>query len=154
MATFFVLTLVMGLYAGYNVLIKVSTGHVPDAATTTVLATLSLQVTALMVSLAFAGVLGAQGGHVFRLGVASYGWAAAAGLCIGAAEIAYFYLFAGIGHGAPMAANVAVPVVVGGAIAITLLISALALREPLSWSQAGGAALVIVGVAVLFLGPR
>ncbi len=154
MATFFVLTLVMGLYAGYNVLIKVSTGHVPDAATTTVLATLSLQVTALMVSLAFAGVLGAQGGHVFRLGVASYGWAAAAGLCIGATEIAYFYLFAGIGHGAPMAANVAVPAVVGGAIAITLLISVLALKEPTSWLQAGGAALVVVGVLLLFLGPR
>ena len=154
MATFFVLTLVMGLYAGYNVLIKVSTGHVPDAATTTVLATLSLQVTALMVSLAFAGVLGAQGGHVFRLGVASYGWAAAAGLCIGAAEIAYFYLFTGIGHGAPMAANVAVPAVVGGAIAITLLISVLALKEPTSWLQAGGAALVVVGVLLLFLGPR
>ena len=154
MATLFLLTLVTVFYAGYNVLIKVSTGHVPEAATTTVLATISLQVAALMVSLAFVGVLAAKGGHVFRLGFPSYAWAVAAGLCIGAAEIGYFYLFAGIGHGPPVAANVAVPAVVGGAVAITLAVSALVLEEPFTWLQLGGAALVVGGVAVLFLAPR
>ena len=154
MATLFLLTLVTVFYAGYNVLIKVSTGHVPVAATTTVLATISLQIAALMVSLAFVGVLAAKGGHVFRLGLPSYAWAVAAGLCIGAAEIGYFYLFAGIGHGAPVAANVAVPAVVGGAVAITLLISALVLKEPFTWLQFGGAALVVGGVVLLFVGPK
>ena len=55
---------VTALYAGYNLLVKVSSGHVPDAATTPILATISLQAAALAVSLAFAAGLVLQGGHV------------------------------------------------------------------------------------------
>ena len=55
------------LYAGYNLLIKLSGTHVPASATTTVLATVCLQVAALSTSALFLSFLAAQGGHVFAL---------------------------------------------------------------------------------------
>ncbi|MCY4451848.1 MAG: hypothetical protein OXC01_07850 [Immundisolibacterales bacterium] len=138
------------LYAGYNLLVKVSSGHVPAAATTPILATISLQVAAVTVSAAFALVLVSRGGHVLAISPAAVAWAVAAGLCIGAAEIGYFYVFRGVGGGEPMAANVAIPVVVSGAIVLTLVVSWLVLREPVTWVRLAGAALVVAGVVVLF----
>ena len=138
------------LYAGYNLLVKVSSGHVPAAATTPILATISLQVAAVTVSAAFALVLVWRGGHVLAISPAAVAWAVAAGLCIGAAEIGYFYVFRGVGGGEPMAANVAIPVVVSGAIVLTLVVSWLVLREPVTWVRLAGAALVVAGVVVLF----
>ena len=58
---------VTALYAGYNLLVKVSSEHIPDAATTPVLATISLQAAALAVSAAFAVGLVFQGGHVLAV---------------------------------------------------------------------------------------
>ena len=49
------------LYAGYNLLVKVSSSHVPAVATTPILATIALQVAAIAVSGAFAGRAGASG---------------------------------------------------------------------------------------------
>ena len=140
------------LYAGYNLLVKVSSGHVPAAATTPILATISLQVAALAVSAAFALGLVLRGGHVLGVSPAALAWAVAAGLCIGAAEIGYFYLFRGIAGGEPMPANVAIPIIVSGAIVITLLVSWLVLGEPFTWVRLLGAALVVCGVVVLFAG--
>ena len=144
-----VLFTVTALYAGYNLLIKVSSGHVPATATTPILATMSLQAAALAVSVAFAVGLVFQGGHVLGVSRAAVTWAVAAGLCIGAAEIGYFYLFRGIGGGEPMAANVAIPVIVSGAIVLTVIVSWLVLREPFTWTRLLGAALVACGVVVL-----
>ena len=53
------------LYAGYNVFVKVSGSQVPATATSTILATVCLQVTALFVSLVFFGILSFRGGHSF-----------------------------------------------------------------------------------------
>ena len=100
---------VTSLYAGYNLLVKVSSGHVPAVATTPILATIALQVAALAVSAAFAAGLVLRSGHVLAVSPAAVAWAVAAGLCIGAAEIGYFYLFRGVGGAQPMAANVANP---------------------------------------------
>ena len=138
------------LYAGYNLLVKVSSGYIPDAATTPILATMSLQAAALAVSVAFAAGLAFQGGHVLAVSRAAVVWAVAAGLCIGAAEIGYFYLFRGVGGGEPMAANVAIPVIVSGAIVLTVIVSWLVFREPFTWARLLGAALVAGGVVVLF----
>ena len=138
------------LYAGYNLLVKVSSGHVPAAATTPILATLSLQIAAATVSAAFALTLVLRGGQVLAVSPAAVAWAVAAGLCIGAAEIGYFYLFRGVGGGEPMAANVAIPIIVSGAIVLTLAASWLVLREPFTWVRLVGAALVACGVVVLF----
>ena len=141
---------VTSLYAGYNLLVKVSSDHVPAAATTPILATIALQLAALGVSAAYATGLVLRGGHVLAVSPPAVVWAVAAGLCIGAAEIGYFYLFRGVAGGEPMAANVAIPIVVSGAIVFTLLVSWLVLREPFTSVRLLGAVLVVAGVVTLF----
>ena len=141
---------VTGLYAGYNLLVKVSSTHVPVSATSTVLATICLQVAALAASCTFALALLARGGHVLKLSPTAYGWAAGAGLCIGLAEIGYFYLFRGVGGSGPVAASVAVPAIVTGTVVITMLFSWLALKESLGGMQIAGTAVVVIGIVMIF----
>ncbi len=148
------LCLITLLYAGYNLFIKVSGGHVPEHATTTLLATVCVQVFALVTSTVFFAFLAVQGGHSFRLNQSVYLYAAAAGFCIGAAEIGYFYLFGGVGGIKPMAASVAIPVIVTGTIVITMIAAHFLFRETLTLWQVGGALLVMGGIAMLFLGGR
>lgn len=140
------------LYAGYNLLIKASGMHVPAQATTTILATLCLQIAALGTSLVFTAALLARGQHVLQLSTGAYLWAAAAGLCIGGAEIAYFYLFGGIGTGRSLPANVAIPTIVSGTIVITMIVAYFAFSERLTWSQLAGCALILAGIGLLFRG--
>ena len=144
------LTAITALYAGYNLLIKVSSSHVPATATSTVLATICLQLAALAASVTFAIALLARGGHVLKLSVTACTWAAAAGLCIGLAEIGYFYLFRGVGGAGPVAASVAVPVIVTGTVVLTMLLAWLALREPLGGMQIAGTVVVVIGIAMIF----
>ena len=148
------LCLITVLYAGYNLFIKVSGGHVPEDASTTLLATVCVQVFALLSSSIFFVFLSVQGGHSFRLSQPVYLYAAAAGLCIGAAEIGYFYLFGGVGGIKPMAANVAIPAIVTGTIVITVIVAHVLFHEHLTPWQIGGAVLVAGGIAMLFLGGR
>lgn len=150
-ALLLLLTVTM-LYSGYNLLIKISGGHVPAEATTTIFATICLQLAALATSVMFMGVLLLRGGNVLHLSTKAYLWAAAAGLCIGGAEIAYFYLFGGIGITKPVAANIAIPTIVSGTIIITMLVSYLVLREPLTWNQLLGGGCIVLGIVILFLG--
>ena len=138
------------LYAGYNLLVKVSSGYVPQAATSTILATICLQLAALAASCAFALALLARGGHVLKLSASAYAWAVGAGLCIGLAEIGYFYLFRGVGGTGPVAANVAVPVIVTGTVVLTMLLSFFALKESLGAMQIAGTVVVVVGIAMIF----
>ena len=142
---------IAAFYAGYNLLVKVSTLHVPAAATSTVLATICLQLAALATSGTFAALLIARGGHALALPSAAYAWAAGAGVCIGLAEIGYFYLFRGVGGAGPVAANVAVPVIVTGTVVLTMLFSYLALKESLGAMQVAGTVVVIIGIAMIFL---
>ena len=144
------LSAITALYAGYNLLVKVSSNHVPESATSTVLATICLQLAALAASGTFAIVLLARGGHVLKLSPAAYAWAAGAGLCIGLAEIGYFYLFRGVGGSGPVAASVAVPVIVTGTVVLTMLLSVVALRESLGGMQIAGTAVVVIGIAMIF----
>lgn len=146
----FLLLLVTVFYAGYNLLIKLSGAAVPPTATTTIVATLCLQLAALSTSLVFGAVLYAHGGHEFRLPSGALLWAVLAGVAIGAAEIGYFYLFGGIGAIRPIAANVAIPIVVSGTIVITMLTSWLVFGEAMGWRQVIGACCILVGTAVLF----
>lgn len=147
------LALVTLLYAGYNVFMKVAGQHVPDTATTTVLATICVQVVALLTSLAFLGVLLSRGEQSLALSSGTWLWAAAAGLCIGAAEIGYLYLFSGIGLDRPMDAGVAIPTVVSGTVAIAMVVSVTAFGEALTWTRAIGALLVTAGTVLLFVDP-
>ena len=138
------------LYAGYNLLIKVSGTYVPVGATTTILATICLQIAALLTSAAFLGFLALRGGQIFSLSAGSYIWAALAGICIGGAEIGYLYLFGGVGLAKPMAAAVAIPTIVSGTIVIALLFSFLVLQEKINWNQILGCLLIVLGIATVF----
>jgi drug/metabolite transporter (DMT)-like permease len=151
MSAFTLLITTTLLYAGYNLLVKISSSHVPAGAYSTITATISLQTAALLVSLAFYAVQKQQTGASFALPTGSYFWAVLAGLCIGGAEVAYFYLFAGLGHGSPMPASVAVPVVVSGAVVISIAAGWLLLGEAVAWPQVLGALLIVLGICALFV---
>lgn len=152
MAGVLLLVTVTALYAGYNLLIKVSASHVPVAATSTIAATISLQVAALMTSIVFLSIAVIRGGQVLQLSWGAYIWAAAAGLCIGGAEIAYFYLFRGIGSSNPMAANVVIPTVVSGTIVIATIAAYFMFRETLAPIQLAGIGCILLGVLLLYFG--
>lgn len=136
------------LYAGYNLLVKVSGNQVPATATTTIMATICLQIAALAVSLIFLAILSIKGGHSFQLGRVTYLWAGMAGLCIGLAEIGYFYLFGNLSGSEPMAASKAIPVIVSGTILIALVFSILFLKEKAGLSQLFGCLLIVTGIVV------
>ena len=152
MAGVLLLVTVTTLYAGYNLLIKVSVSHVPAAATSTIVATISLQLAALMTSIVFVSVVMIRGGQVLQLSWGAYIWAAAAGLCIGGAEIAYFYLFRGVGPSNPMAANVVIPTVVSGTVVITAIAAYFIFRETLAPIQLAGIGCIVLGVLLLYFG--
>ncbi len=145
------LTLVTLAYAGYNILIRVSGGHAPEGASTTILATLCLQAGAVIASTCFLAFLLLQGGHSFRLTTPAYLWALGAGLCIGLAEVGYFYLFGGVAGIRPLPAGLVVPAVVTGTVVISLLASWLVLRESVTLMQVLGAGLIVAGILVMFL---
>jgi len=151
MSTIFLLMVVTLLYAGYNIFIKVSSGHVPAGAHSTITATIFLQVSALAVSLLFLSVQKLQSDASLVLPTRAYLWAVVAGLCIGGAEVAYFYLFAGLGHDRPMPANIAIPVVVSGTIVISLVAGGFLFKESLDWPQWLGAAMIVAGISALFI---
>jgi len=145
------LAVITVMYAGYNLFIKLSGGYVPAEATTTILATICLQLAALFVSALFLSLLIFRGGQVFSLSMGSYLWAAVAGLCIGVAEVCYFYLFGGVGLSKPMDANVAIPTIVSGTIVIALLFSYFVLKETISWNQIFGSLLIVFGIILFFV---
>ena len=73
-------------------------------------------------------------------------------MCIGGAEIAYFYLFGGIGALKPMAANVVIPTVVSGTIVITAIAAYFIFRESLAPIQFAGVGCIIIGMLLLYFG--
>jgi len=150
MNVYIFLAIVTIFYAGYNLLIKVSGGHVPETATSTILATITLQLAALTASVIFASILLARGGQSFMLPAPAFLWAIGAGFCIGIAEIAYFYVFGGLGGSQALPANVAIPTIVCGTIVITTLVSFFIFKEPLATRQILGSLVVIVGIFLIF----
>ena len=147
----FLLLVITFLYAGYNLLIKVSTTHVPLESSSTILATIALQIAALSVSCIFAAGLLIRGGSSLALPSPAYAWAILAGLCIGGAEICYFYLFRGVAGHPPFPANISIPIIVSGTIVITVLLAWLMLKEPLTLRKIVGTILVIFGVVVIYM---
>jgi transporter family protein len=123
---------------GYHVLLKLSADHIDQ-----VLGAVVLQLVAMLLG---GGVLAVMlwRGQVPSATPRGLGLAAAAGLCVGAAEILTFWLFS---SGVPAARGV--PVVVGGSILVAALLGVAALREPLSPVQWLGVGLIVAGVAVL-----
>lgn len=152
MAALLLLGAVTILYAGYNVAMKLSGNAVPEGATTTILATICVQLAALACSLIFLVYLLLRGGAVFSLSQSVYVWAAISGLCIGAAEIGYLYLFGGVGRIQPLAANLVIPTVVSGTVVLALIFSILVLKEGFTMIQFAGVTLTVAGIVILFAG--
>lgn len=151
MSQIYILILATILYAGYNLLIKVSGDHVPSTASTTIAVTFVLQFAALCTSAVFASILVMRGTDVLGLTPRAYLWAVCAGICIGGAEIAYLYLFGGIGiSGEKLPANVVIPFVVSGTILITLIVSVVMFQEAFGWPQMVGSFLIVLGMVFLF----
>jgi len=150
MNAWMLLLLITLMYAGYNLFVKVSGDHAAGTVTTTILATISLQTAALVVSLMFAAYLLMRGGQSFALPPASYKWAALSGVCIGIAEIGYFYLFSGTGLRQTIPASMAIPIIVCGTAVIAFVAATVFLNEPFGWRQILGVVLVVLGVGVLF----
>ncbi len=151
MPAIILLTAVTLLYAGYNLFVKLSGEHVPLDATTTIFATVCIQLAALTTSGLFWLYLMTRGDQVFALSSGSYFWAIVAGICIGGAEIGYLYLFGGVGLSKPMAASVAIPTIVSGTIVIAMLFSFLVLNEAISFTQILGACFIVGGIILMFI---
>ena len=148
MKTLLLLALVTLCYASYNLLVKVSSSHVPSPDLPPILATIGLQLAALSVSLVYLAYLLKAGVEVTLPGRV-YGWAIAAGLCIGAAEVMYFYLFRGFDGDSPVAASIAIPFIVGGTIVIAVAVSHFIFRETLTAWQWLGVGLAFSGMVIL-----
>ena len=118
--------------------------------TTTILATISLQAAAQVVSLIFAAYYCVRGEQTFAIPPASYKWAVLSGICIGIAEIGYFYLFSGTGVRQTIPTSTAIPITVCGTVVVAFIVSVAFPSEPFGWRQMLGVALVVLGVGVLF----
>ena len=141
------LLLITVCYAGYNLLIRMSGSH-SGHAVSPLLATISLQMAALGISFCYLLYLWKQNVEL-ALPAKAYPWAIAAGVCIGLAEIMYFYLFRGAEGIRPIAASVAIPLIVGGTIAIVVCLSVVLFGERLSGVQWLGVLLTLSGLLVL-----
>ena len=130
MNAWMLLLLITLLYAGYNLFVKVSGEHAAGAVTTTILATISLQTTALVVSLVFAAYLLMRGGQSFALPPASLKWSVLFINLIGVAKIAYIYLFSGTRLRQTITAINAIPFIVCGTVVIAYTASVTFLHEP------------------------
>jgi len=123
---------------GYHVLLKLSSAHIDQ-----VLGAVVLQLVAAMLGGSVLAAMACRG-QALAVTPRGMGLAAAAGLCVGAAEVLSFWLFS-----AGVPASRGVPVVVGGSILVAALLGVLALHEPLSPTQWLGVGLIIAGVAAL-----
>ena len=151
MISIILLTATTVLYAGYNLLVKQSAHVAGTIATTTITATIALQVAALSTSIVFALLLKTQGGHTMSLPLPTYLWAIGAGICIGIAEILYFYLFAGINGLPAMPASIVIPTVVAGTVILTLLVSTVLFGEKLNGFQILGGLMIAGGIVLLYI---
>ncbi len=149
MTGFLLLLLVTCLYAGYNLLVKQSTVIAETTAASTITATIMLQAAALLCSLVFYLCLRFSGESQFLLPSSAYLWAGLAGLCIGLAEIGYFYLFRGSSFADAMPVSVATPVIVGGTVVIAMAAAMLFFAETIGPWQWLGAAFVVAGLLLV-----
>ncbi len=148
MRTVLFLLLITICYSAYNLLVKVSSSHVDAESSSPIIATIFLQSTALMVSLVYLLFLTRQTVNL-ALPTKAYAWAAVAGLCIGIAEVLYFYLFRGFSDESPIAASSAIPFIVGGTIVIAVAVSHFVFRESLNSGQWFGVGLAFVGMIII-----
>lgn len=81
----------------------------------------------------------------------TYLWAIGAGICIGIAEILYFYLFSGISGLPAMSASVVIPTVVAGTVVLALVASTVLFGERLNLYQLFGGLMITGGIVLLYI---
>ena len=148
MRTIILLGLITVCYAAYNLLVKVSSNHVGAVNTPPIVATIFLQSAALTVSVVYLLYLTRQNVELALPGKA-YAWAIAGGVCIGLAEIMYFYLFRSAPGEKAVSASTAIPIIVGGTIIIATVVSWLVFKETLNPGQWIGIAITFAGLTVM-----
>jgi len=153
MRTLILLILITLCYSAYNLLVKISSSHIGSVSTPPIVATIFLQSSALTISVVYFLYLTRQETSL-ALPAKAYVWAIAGGICIGIAEILYFYLFRGFSDDSPVAASSAIPFIVGGTIVIAVAVSHFVFREALNNGQWIGIALAFLGMMVLAFNSR
>lgn len=126
-------------FCGYNVFLKLAAGHIDQ-----VLGALVLQVVAALAGAVVLGVWYRVSSKPLEVSSTGLGYAALAGLCVSAAEILAFVVFAA---GAPV--SLGAPVILGGTVLYSAFAGVLVLREAVTLSQMSGAVLIVGGVALL-----
>ena len=106
-------------HAGYNIFIKLSSSQNINN-TNNIAATLFLQLFALIVTSVFSIYLYSKGEKIFVLSSKAYLYAIIAGISIGIAEIGYFVMFNPTNPNGAVNANVAIPIVLGETVLITM----------------------------------
>lgn len=127
-------------YALYNFFIKVSSGNIHQ-----VVGAVILQITAalfgglilLYLKLTNKELMISQKGIIF---------AVLAGVCIGIAEITYFFVFS-----KGVSASVAIPIVMGGTVLVGSLLGIFFLKEAINLWHVLASLLIIVGIGLMYL---
>ena len=126
------------MFGLYNVLIKVSSGHIQA-----VLGAVVLQFVAAFIGLALLIYLYLASPTEFTVTSRGLVLAALAGVAIGVVEIASFMVY-----GRGLAVAVGNPLIIGGSLLVTTSIGVLLLREALSPLQVAAIGLIGVGIAL------
>jgi bacterial/archaeal transporter family protein len=129
-------------FGSYNVFLKLAAGRVDQLLGAFVLQAVAAGAGAVALGLWWG--VSTQPLAVTRLGL---GYAALAGLCVGAAEILAFVVFE---RGAPV--TLGAPVILGGSVVFAALGGLVLLREALTPVQGVGVVLIGVGIALLSSG--
>ncbi len=127
------------MFGLYNVLIKVSSGHIQA-----VLGAVVLQFVAAFIGLALLIYLYLASPTEFTVTSRGLVLAALAGVAIGVVEIASFMVY-----GRGLAVAVGNPLIVGGSLVVTTGVGVVLLREHLNGTQLMAVALIMLGIALL-----
>ena len=146
----FVILLVTLSYAGYNIFVKLSSSQNINN-TNNIAATLFLQLFALLVTSFFSIYLYSKGEKIFVLTSKAYLYAMIAGISIGIAEIGYFFLFNPKNTNGALNANVVIPIVLGGTILITMLLSFFYFEETYNLNKIIGTLFIIIGIYLILI---
>ncbi len=124
-----------GLYGSYNFFIKMASGGIHQ-----ILGAVILQVVAAIVGGAILIMLRLNG-QTFTATTSSVLWAVIAGIAVGLAEIASFYVFS-----RGLNSTIGIPLIIGGTVIVGFLLGWIFLKEPISLTQIGGLGLLLAGI--------
>lgn len=134
---------VAGAFAAYNLLMKAASSRIDQVPGAVVLQLVAAAAGAVALAALWAS------GQPIRATWSGAGYAAAAGLAVGLAEIGTFLVFA---RGAPV--SLASPVIMGGSVLLGAGLGVAVLREALTPAQGLGVALIAAGIALVSGGGR